>query len=188
MKYLNFFLVLIVLGSFLTSCKKEIPILDESNQTIQESNKWWIPAAVYIIIKLSEGQYSKITYSDGTVVESCDGIGSCAISGVINDDSNYAGEDISSDPAGVDFEFITEEGILGVDTDDNIIFGMDETADPEARDAFFYDSAIHITREYLIDHSHVLTTLGLDEPIVVEPGYYAVNERDGLKYIIIGNI
>lgn len=186
-------LIFAILFNTTVSCKKDEAlqsIIEPQTEEVGEQKVWvgwFIAAVVIVIIKVTEGQYEKVTSPDGTITEKCKGMGSCAMRVVIPP----TGEDDEIDVSSVHYyEQVdyTSEGILGFDKEGNIVLAISNTVKDGSRDRFFYDKKISISRPLVIDNPDVLKQLNVSEKIVVQ-GDYIVNasteKGEDWKYIVI---
>lgn len=179
---------------FATSCSKSATQKEPPKQatTVNPANTSYLAylvAFVIIVIKTTEGQYSKEEKANGTVIEKCDGLGTCAMSGkVVSTD-----EDLSSTDNYV-LDDIAHNCFIGKTTDGRIILGgkKDGTNDEEI-DNLFYDISINISRPFNINNPNVISELGLPVGSTIEVlGDYDVFSEDtdnngtlDTKYIVI---
>ncbi|MDR1112590.1 MAG: hypothetical protein LBL18_02365 [Bacteroidales bacterium] len=181
------------------SCTKENGTPKEEQKTedvIQEKGFWVafaiVVAAVVVIIKCTEGQYSetKTVNADGsyTVTKKCSGMGHCAINAHATTKEGKI-TPVSSveyfDP--IDLE---GQGMLAQDNKGRIIYAMENTPENlKSFDRFFYDDKISISRPWTIDNINILKQLNTSvQKIVVQGSYDVHTEKEGdriLKYIII---
>ena len=172
---------------FLTACNKDAPLeIKEVNKTnISSEDRFpWLPVIsglVYIVVELSEGQYSKTTAPDGTVTEKCSGVGNCGTHGTVQGTGNPLS---TGETPGYASDYFSN-AILAKTHAGEVILGMDETADPATREKFFYSNEVYLSPAYTIDNPEVLEQLGENEPIVLEERHYEVKDVEGLLYIVL---
>lgn len=180
---------------FSTSCKKQETAakLPDPNQTTTIKAIPWGPiiaGAVYIIVHVTEGHYTKVTTynpdgSVASVTEECKGWGSCSIKG---ETQNSSGElhSVSSVVYGDDYDY-TGEAQLVKTVDDKILLMINEENNNTCYKNFFYDKVIEISRPWIIDNPEVLEIIGhKDGKEIIVQGKYEVYEFKDSKYIIIG--
>ena len=180
MKYLKSILFVVLAGVFvLQSCEQQaFEAQEDQTEVTAEKRLWWIPAVVYIIVKLSEGQWQGTT--DGND-NGCKGIGNCGNHSVAAGSGQGTGT--TYDPGFVgDYQ---SQAFFGVTQSGEVILAMDENSDPEAKAKFFYDTHVYMSPTQVIDNPDVLSELGLSAPVVIEEGSYEVFENDGIQFIKI---
>ncbi|MEQ9263346.1 MAG: hypothetical protein RLP14_09315 [Owenweeksia sp.] len=189
-KSLRIFVAMAVMSMSIVSCNKSedatVPPSDGDKKLCV-----WCAAAAYALVgiveALAEGQYTEVSNGDVTIKD-CSGIGSCAISGRIDDGSSFDGDEVSSSPAEHwDYHEHNLPGAAIVKMNSGeIIFTFKPDADPQDVNTFFYGPDIFVSRPWVIDHPYVLETLDEDNPIVLNEGYHQVQyDVDGTKYIVL---
>ncbi len=195
-------LVILVLN-LVTSCKKEeAKQLKQSVENTESSNTidkpvapWLIYLAaavvVEIVIELSAGQYSStpVQMPNGTIdyVVKCDGIGTCAIPSIINNNGGVGdGQPLSSEEIGFDPEIsqVIDAEYIKLD-DGRIILTIKPESD--GYNDFFYADEVSISKKYVIDNPIFIEQMGLGsgDSIVVSGSYAVQTDSDGQKYIVI---
>lgn len=148
----------------------------------EEMKRGWLLALADIIIRLTEGQYSRVTHGD-LVTESCDGLGACAMGAAFQ---NKGWEEISSDPFTHDLASFSVGGILAITKDEEVIFGLEDgKCDPSFYIKLFGGSEVDLSRTLVIDNPVILNRFGLRTPVVFPDGVYEIKRNDGLTYISV---
>ncbi len=189
MKNVKVLLLLLLTGIFIfQSCQKEAVDFDRFSTEQEAETRIWplvIAAAVTIIVELSEGQWYKKTNSDGSSEEGCDGVGNCGNHSTVQGGSGNGTGLGADDDLEYTGDYSSEAFVAINETTGHVIFGMNENADPETKDKFFYGEQIYVSPSKTIDNPAVLDALELSEPVFMEEGFYEVFEYEETKYIII---
>jgi len=204
-------ILLLVIISFLlfsTSCEKdkfEQPKISNSDSAKFEKtvNPWiigtLIGAVVAVVVEISEGQYSSAwteTHygSNGQIVKviqhpsTCSGVGSCAISGVIHEDSPLGGgESLSDEELDIELTYTGLTGFIGT-LDNDIVFFIDDES--EGYEVFFNnDVTFTLSKPYKINNPSLFEMLEVElEEIIIYGDYEIHFDSEGQKYIIIATI
>jgi hypothetical protein len=179
--------VSVIFLTTMTSCEKEN--YSTSKETVKASPDefpiWLaVVAAAYVIVELSEGQYSSSTTTnpDGssTTTTNCTGVGSCSAPSIVN---SGTGNSLNTVEASYTGDYFLEGYEIVKTESGQVLFGTD-ISNPDMEIFFDSEDEVYLSHPIVLDAPDFMEEFGLEEPIVFG-GYYSVYTAEDTRYIIL---